>query len=568
MKKPRLTAFWPTGLALAIMSLSFSAVPAVSRLTQAADLITEQNLKAEIAFLASDDLAGRNAGSPEDHIATDYIATEFMRLGLKPMGDNGTYFQKMEILTGELDRQQVALTAKVAGAEHTYTLNKDFQWLGQSLRPTSVCAPAVFAGYGIDAPEFGYNDFANIDVKGKVVLVLSREPQADNPQSKFMGTWDTYHAFIRYKLEAIRKMGAAGVLLIQDRGPSTSKPTPASSPRARGGTLWALAGEMWDLPAFSIRREVADELLAASGKKVDDLQTGIDSSLHPESFEVPDSSVCLRKAFTNVQSHEGRNVVALMEGSDPKLKGEAVILTAHHDHMGISEGHIYHGADDNASGVAGLIGTARAFVRGNVHPRRSVLFVAYDGEERIFLGSYYYVTHPAIPLSNTAATINLDMIGRDENDANWPVPPDGNVNMVNVLGTRYNEGLRRVIDRQNRPIGLTLDYKMDVIDPDSLWARSDHFWFATLHIPQVEFQTGLHPDYHTENDTWTRINYPKLTKIVRLVFLSIVDIANAPRRVEFTAAGMPPKTTTEILRNQHKATRGTGLRAIQHVSAP
>ncbi len=100
------------------------------------------------------------------------------------------------------------------------------------------------------------------------------------------------------------------------------------------------------------------------------------------------------------------------------------------------------------------------------------------------------------------------MIGRNENDANWPVPPDGNVNMVNVLGTRYNPGLRKVIDQQNDHVGLKLDYKMDVVDPDSLWSRSDHFWFATLHIPQVEFQTGLHPDYHTDHDTWDRINYP------------------------------------------------------------
>jgi Zn-dependent M28 family amino/carboxypeptidase len=170
-----------------------------------------------------------------------------------------------------------------------------------------------------------------------------------------------------------------------------------------------------------------------------------------------------------------------------------------------------------------------------------VLLVAYDAEERIFLGSYYYVTHPARPLARTVATLNLDMIGRDENDANWPVPPDGNVNMLNVLGTRYNPGLREVIDRENRRVGLKLDYKMDVVDPDVLWSRSDHFWFATLHIPQAEFQTGLHPDYHTENDTWQRINYPKLTRIVRLAFLATADMANSDTRIEFIAAGVAPK---------------------------
>lgn len=121
-------------------------------------------------------------------------------------------------------------------------------------------------------------------------------------------------------------------------------------------------------------------------------------------------------------------------------------MTAHHDHMGAANGHIYRGADDDTSGVAGLMEIAKAFVKGGVRPRRSVLFVAYDAEERIFLGSYYYITHPIIPLGDTVAMLNLDMIGRDENDANWPLPPDGNVNMVNVLGTRYNPGLRKIID--------------------------------------------------------------------------------------------------------------------------
>lgn len=522
---------------VAILAISGLAILAAAQ-ERATLLITGPNLKAEISFLASDDLAGRDAGSPEDHVAADYIASEFMRLGLKPVGDEGTYFQKMHILTGQLDREKIALTAKIAGADHVYQFGRDYHWLGQSLRPQSVCAPAVFAGYGIDAPEYGYDDFANIDVKGKVVLLLSREPQADDAHAKFMGTWDTYHAFSRYKIEALRKMGAAGLLLIQERGPGNFKATPASAPRARSASLYALEGEMWDLPAFSITRAVADELLAPSGKRVDELQSEIDRSLRSDSFAVPNSNVCLTKAFTNVQSREGRNVVGLLAGTDPKLKDEVVLLTAHHDHMGTIDGHLYRGADDDASGVAGLIETARAFVQG-VRPKRSVLFVAYDGEERIFLGSYFYVTHPIFPLQRTVANINLDMIGRDENDANWPVPPDKNVNMVNVLGTRYNEGLRKIIDSENRTIGLKLDYKMDVVDPDVLWSRSDHFWFATLHIPQVEFQTGLHPDYHTENDTWQRINYPKLTKIVRLVFLSTERVADSAQRIQFNAAGAP-----------------------------
>ena len=173
----------------------FAAVLSAQDVQRTANLIQPDNLKADIAFLASDDLQGRNAGSAQDHIATDYIAAEFMRLRLKPVGDNGSYFQNMQINTADVDGERTTLTAKIAGVEHTYAFNKDFHWSRQSLRPTSVEGGVVFAGYGIDAPEYGYNDFAGVDLKGKVVLVLGREPQANNAASKFAGTWDTYHAF-------------------------------------------------------------------------------------------------------------------------------------------------------------------------------------------------------------------------------------------------------------------------------------------------------------------------------------------------------------------------------------
>ncbi|HEX4019848.1 MAG TPA: M28 family peptidase [Acidobacteriaceae bacterium] len=523
--------------------LVFFSRPAVPQVTpnrglqQAAALIQPADLKADLYFLASDDLGGRDSTSLEDHIATDYIAAEFMRLGLKPVGDAGTYFQKMNIITGDLDRQHTTLTAKVGGVDHHYTISQDFWWAHQSLHPMTACGPIVFAGYGINAPEFGYNDFSGINLKGKIALVLGREPQANDPRSKFMGTFDTYHAFQREKIEELRKQGVAGLLIVQDRVPRGTKPIPASSPRASGGPSYALAGEMWDIPVFTIRRDVADQLLKPAEKTVDALQAEIDRTTHPDSLDIPNSSACMSKAFTNLQTRQGRNVVGLLEGSDPKLKAQTIIVSAHHDHMGVRNGHIYHGADDDGSGIVGVMEIAKALVKGNIRPKRSVLFIAYDGEERVYLGSYYYVTHPIVPLDHTVANLNMDMIGRNENDPNWPMPADGNVNMVNVLGTRYNPVLRQIIDQENRQEGLKLDYKMDVVDPDSLWSRSDQFWFAALHIPQVEFQTGLHPDYHTDNDTWNRINYPKLTKIIRLVFLSTADLADSDKKIPFTAQG-------------------------------
>ncbi|QNI37908.1 M28 family peptidase [Edaphobacter albus] len=526
-------------LCLLLLTVPLSAQTSKT-INAAADLIQPNDLKADIYFLASDNLAGRNSGSLEDHIATDYIASEFLRLGLKPMGDNGTFFQNMEILTGRPDAERTTLTTTIEGKEHRYSLGHDFQLARQSLRNTEACGQLAFAGYGISAPEFHYDDLAGIDLKGKIAMVFTREPQANDPNSRLMGTWDSYHAFNWHKVEELRKRGAAGILIVQDRIPRDVKPIPPTSPRPTGEPSYALAGEMWDIPVFIIKREIADQLLAPNGKTADSLQAAIDRSLQPSSFDLPKSSACVSKTYTGIEAHKGRNVVALLEGSDPKLKAQTIILTAHHDHMGTSNGHIYHGADDNASGVSGMLSVARAFTKGKVQPKRSILFLAYDAEERIFLGSYYYVTHPVVPLNQTVATLNLDMIGRNEDDANWPTPADRNVNMVNVLGTRYNPALRRIIDHENQQAGLKLDYKMDTVDPDSLWSRSDHFWFATLHIPQVEFQTGLHPDYHTENDTWDRINYPKLTKIARLVYLSVADLASSDKTIQFLPAGSEP----------------------------
>lgn len=528
-----------------LTSSLFAQAPEKS-LQRGAELIETDDLKADIYFLASKDMAGRDAGSLEDHIATDYIASEFLRLGLKPMGDNGTFFQSMDILTGRPDSQHTTLNATVAGEKHSYTFGQDFSLARQSIRNAAICGDVVFAGYGISAPEFDYDDLSGVDLKGKIALVFLREPQANDPSSKFLGTWDSYHAFNWHKVEELRKRGAAAVLIVQDRIPRDVKPVPPTSPRPTGQPSYALAGEMWDLPVFIIKREIADQLLAPSGKTSDEFQAAIDGSLHPQSFEIKQSSACLTKSYNDVTTHQGRNVAALLEGSDPKLKAETIILTAHHDHMGEANGHIYYGADDNASGVAALLAVARAMTHSNVHPKRSVLFLAYTGEERIFLGSYFYVTHPLVPLSKTVATLNLDMIGRNEDDANWPTPADHNANMVNVLGTRYNPALRQVIDRENLCEGLRLDYKMDRVDPDSLWSRSDHFWFATLHIPQVEFQTGLHPDYHTENDTWDHINYPKLTKIARLVYLSVGELADSGRTIPFLPAGESAQTKSSM----------------------
>lgn len=499
------------------------------------DYITQADLKAHMFVLAADEMAGRDAASPEAAITSNYIAAEFMRMGLKPVGDNGTYFQNFDMVIGWLDRPNTSLDAKIGGSQKTYQMGHDYQWVRQSANPATVTAPLVFAGYGVNAPEYGYNDFAGVDVHGKVVLALSREPQPNDSNSRFKGTFDTVHSYNWYKIEQVRKAGAAGLILINEATPRRKMRVPSAPTNAwRPTPEYALAGSFWDIPVFSITQEVANQFLAPTGKTVAAAQQAIDSTGQPSSFEIPGTTVRMAKAFKDSHVSKTRNVAGLLEGSDPRLKDEIIVVSGHYDHVGTVGGRIYRGADDNASGAIGTIAIANAFVRGGVRPKRSVLFISYDAEERGLLGAFYYVDHPIFPLDKTIANLNMDMIGRDEESANWPTPPEGNSNQVNVVGTLYNPQLRQLIETANKPIELRLDFKTDKVDPEGWFSRSDHFCFAIHGVPMVLFNTGENRDYHTENDTWDRINYSKMEKIVRLIYLTAESLAASEQRPKFT----------------------------------
>ena len=528
-----------TGAAIVLLTLAAAAQSADAGL----GTIRAAALKGHVFFLAAPEMAGRDSLSVEGRIAANYIASFYHRLGLKPVGDQGTYFQGFPMTVAQIDREQTRLraTSVKAGSSvvHDYRLASDFTLARQGGADVDVTAPVVFAGYGIDAPEYGYNDFAGLDVAGKVVLVLSREPQAGNPQSPFKGTWDTYHAYPAWKPEVARRHGAAGVLIIQ--GGTRRPPREASGPtngQVRGDRpTHSLTSPFWDLPVFNINTRVADELLAASGKTVADLQAAIDASGKPQSTALPGVTVQMRRAVSerrNVQTH---NVVGVIEGSDPKLKDEYVIVTGHFDHVGQKLPYIFYGADDNASACAAVIALAEAIKASPTPPKRSVMFLVFEAEEDFLQGAFHYVDHPIVPLEKTVAVLNMDMIGRDEQSATWNIKAEDSRNAVNVIGTLYNPDLRRVIERQNRQIGLKLDYKTDADDREGWFSRSDHFPFAIKGVPMVLFNTGEHPDYHTAQDTWDRLNYPKMEKIVRLVYLATRDLADSSTRPAFVTGG-------------------------------
>lgn len=500
-----------------------------------ADAIHEASLKADVYFLSAPEMAGRKTASHESRIAANYIASEFLRLGLKPLGDDGTYYQSYDLTQAAQDNEHTSLTVRLGAQEKSYQLGHDFDlfWVTQTTNPTTASGKVVFLGYGIDAPEYGYNDLAGIDLHGKIVILLPHEPQERDPASKFKGAWHTYHAYSQWKYEEIRKAGAAGILEVIEKNPHRP-PAPSSAPRQDWfpEAIDSLP-EYWDLPVFSITEEVADELLASSEKNVSELRREIDAHLQPHSFELKDVSATMRKSYTNLHVVKAANVLGLLEGSDPKLRNEYVIVSAHHDHLGTVGGRLQPGADDNASGVAAMLEVARVFATAKIHPRRSILFASFDSEEAGMLGSFYYARHPALPITNAAAILNMDMVGRNENSPTWNLDPAYTAQSVNLVGTLYSPDLRHAAETANRSLGLNLDFKTDKEDREEWLARSDQFVFVTEGVPAILFNTGEHPDYHTENDTWEKLNYPKLEKIARLVFRTAQSIADSENRPRF-----------------------------------
>lgn len=512
------------------------------------DSIRADALKGHVYFLAAPEMGGRDSLSLEGRIAANYIAGFFYRLGLKPVGDGQTYFQQFPMSQAFIDRTQTRLRATVTtksggSTAHDYVLASDFTLARQGGVDVDVKASLVFAGYGIEAPEYGYSDYTGLDVAGKVVLVLSREPQASDPQSRFKGTWDTFHAYPAWKPEVARRYGAAGVLIVQ--GPPRRPPRAASGPT--NGQVrtdrpnHSLTSPFWDLPVFNIDARVANDLLSGSGKTIADLQSAIDKSGAPQSFQVPGVSVQMRRAISERRTVQTRNVVGVIEGTDPQLKDEYVLVTGHYDHVGQKSPLVFHGADDNATATAAVIAIAEALKTRP--PKRSVMFLVFEAEEDFLQGAFHYVNNPVVPLDRTVAVLNMDMIGRDEESATWNIKAAASRDSVNVVGTLYSQDLRTTIERQNQKIGLRLDYKTDTDDREGWFSRSDHFPFAIKGVPMVLFNTGENPDYHTANDTWDRINYPKMEKIVRLVYLAARDLADASTRPRFVSEHLPAEKT-------------------------
>lgn len=486
----------------------------------------EQRLAETTQYLSSDQLEGRGLGSKGLDLAADYIAGRFRQYGLKTDLWQGGPFQKFTVaIDTELgSNNHLALLGPASNGGKPETINlilgKDFTPLAVSGAAT-FDAPLVFAGYGISTRPAHYDDFADVDVSGKAVILLRHQPRdsVDNDPDA-AGIKDTPYMLIRHKAANAYEHGAAAVILCNDYADirKRSRHDDAIMPFHIAGATYSHP----DLPVINCRRAAIDRVLhAVCGKDLATLEEQIDRTLKPCSLELTGWRIAGRTELRHVPC-EVKNVAAILPG-DGALAEETVILGAHYDHLGYgSRGSlpskpaaIYHGADDNASGVAVVLETARTLALRGQKLHRRVVFVTFTGEEWGFWGSSHYVNDPVVPLDKTTAMVNLDMVGRLRGDALT----------INSVGT--GTGFDELLDRINEPHGFSLTKVAGAS------GRSDQAAFYAKKIPNLHFFTGKHPDYHSPTDTFPKLNIPGMRRIGELVTDMVVALANAPVRTQY-----------------------------------
>lgn len=525
---------------LALCSLALVA-QVRSRIAPGLETIQAGRLKADLTFLASDALEGRLSLERGSEVAIQWIAAEFSKAGLKPLvGDS--YLQPVPLIDYRGDRQLTALVVRRQGKEETFHAP---DVTGNYPNDGVVKGRVAFAGFGITAPELKYDDYEGLDVRGKVVLVFNHEPQEDDAKSIFNGKGNTRYANPRAKMMNAQRHGAIALLVAPDPNHIPGRERGPLAPGAQGARpprpIQAIADES-SIPVFNISANMAADLLSATGKKPSELQSSIDSTLKPASALLGDAEAELRIVNAVRKRAVSYNVAGIVEGSDPRLAAETIIISGHYDHDGPAPGGgVYHGADDNGSGTVGVVALAHAFAKNPIKPRRSLVFIVFAAEERGLLGSYYYAAHPLRPLETTRAVINFDMIGRNETPSTQTnglidIAPDTS-NELNVIGTKYSPDYRAVVVRANELVGLKLNYKWDDDTVLNVLFRSDQYPFLLHDIPAMWWFTGFHPDYHQTTDTADRINYIKMEKILKLAFVAGFDFADSPNPPKFVARG-------------------------------
>ncbi len=497
-------------------------------------------LKEWLTFLSSDELQGRATYSEGLGTAAAYIAERLGAWGVKPVGDNGTYFQTVKVL-GVRNESSSTITVEVNGQSRTFKDGEGITLPRNQGGKQTVAGEVVFAGYGLQLPGAKLDDYARIHPRGKVIVWLGSQGPSTVPEGSG------------------RILAARGRQAIEKGAVAAIGPPVAGGGRGRGGRGGDAAGtnpetaphfttvQRYDAPVAPVATaEDAFFEFLFSGSDVSyaelKAKAAAREALPVVTLENVRITFNIDPKYSVVRTQLTKNVVGIVEGTDAALKDTYVVYGAHYDHSGYLEGpprpgrsgqpppdpddRIYNGADDDGSGTVAIMAIARAFAQGP-KPRRSLLFVWHAGEERGLLGSRYQAEYPVVPLEKMVAQLNMDMVGRNRDNK------QEESNTVYVVGSdRISTELHNINEEANASLAkpLTMDYQMnDPADPLSIYTRSDHYSYAAKGIPIIFYFTGLHPDYHQVSDTVDKIVFDKIQRIAQLAYETGRRVANLDR---------------------------------------
>ncbi len=498
---------------------------------EALKYIDQEDLRAYMNFLAGDEMQGRETGTHTNTIASLYLESNLRKMGLKPPFKNDRYLQEFDLKSKRILKTSLHASS---GNGASYFCTDSVITIMSGPDVPQVSGDLVFAGYGYEDSKTGYSDLKDMDLKDKIVLIMTRNPVlVDTSGRKSKYVFDEMVEAM--KLMSVFMRGPKAVLMVYDPKNSFSDPWESGLAHYFGETEQASLkdDQVQEAPAgiYFISGKTADTLLSPTGSSLKQLQDKIDDEKTPRSSVIDGVRVTI-DILSEDHEYTASNVVGMIEGSDPVLKNECVIYTAHFDHSGITpEGEILNGADDNASGTAGLLEIAEAFQNLKKKPLRSVVFAWVNAEEKGLLGSGYYADHPVIPMNKIILNINLDMIGRSITPADTGefFGTSHNVTRtgeIQLYSDNLNEEFRKLVLRSAGETGVS------VIDMgrNLEFGSSDHASLSAKGVPWLFFHSGIHADLHTPGDDVEKIDFGKMEKVSKLAFLTGYRIASTKRR--------------------------------------
>lgn len=554
------------------------AVPA--HLKAGFESITGKDAGKFLQFLSADSLEGRETASKGYEVAAEFVGVMFGLWGIQPAGDfpvkkpgpenffsqpNGSkeekkergYFQEMEIRELLKGDSQIVVEVKKGSQLKSQKFNPEIDYEFHSSTADTLSAPVVFVGYGIVEKGINYDEYGKLDVAGKIVMMFTGVPGKDNPKSpfnkedlkkKYTPPQRRMRHSVSPQIKTAQDKGAAAIILVEsstDEKPDVPKEKLNSrlindeqaiypEERRRMSLVQGPANPWESLPTIRVSRAMANDILGYADQKVEKLLAEIEKDLKPHSFVLPGVSMEI-KSRVEEQLVKCRNVLGYIEGSDPELKKEVVVIGAHMDHLGKRGDYIFNGADDNGSGSVAVMAVARAFAVNPVKPKRSVLFALWTGEEKGLLGSRYYTMHPFFPLQKTVAYINLDMVSREWSREKLEMMlkrfeveiPEGlskNIDLSKFMSIQHGPvpKVREALQESNAFVGMHVIFRESAQGSGG----SDHASFSTQKTPWAAFFGAMTDDYHHASDSIEKVNLNMIEQSARLTWLAAFYLAD------------------------------------------